>query len=257
MTRSWPLVRRTEFARSSSGSKRLARRIAAAFAFVLFAVAVQRAYSATFGTKPASLTIDPRHPIAQVAVSSLNARVVSFDVRVHRWTQNANADVLGSDEPAGLIVVPPIFSIAPFDTTLVRVAFRQTPSSPKVEDSYQVVMTEITPSANPPARVITVPLFIRPATSSGEALYTLRPAGGNTASLIINNQSNAHIYVSKLSISLNGETLYNGKFTMYVLAGTARSVPLTLRAPLIGARADLRFENEDGASQSAQAIISR
>ena len=215
------------------------------------------ARSATFGTNPNVITIDSHHPIAQIAVSSLSARVVSFDVRAYRWAQSGAGDVLAPEEAAGVLLVPPIFSIAPYDTTIIRVAFRQMPSAPKVEDSYQVVMTEITAAQGAQARVISVPLFLRPSSHSGSVTYVLKPGIGNTASLIVTNATNEHVFLSKLAITVNDKTVYVGKSSIYVLAGNARTVPLRLTAPLIGQRADLRFESENGSQQSVQATVSR
>ncbi|MBV8727718.1 MAG: molecular chaperone [Candidatus Eremiobacteraeota bacterium] len=178
-------------------------------------------------------------------------------MRVHRWNQNGGSDVIAADEAPGLLVVPPIFSIAPYDTALIRLAFRQSQPPRKVEESYQVLMTEITAAQSPPARVITVPLFVRPASISGAASYTLKPSNATGATLFIDNQSNVHVFLSKLTITAGEKTVYKGADTIYVLAGNRRSVPLRLSGAVVGERAELRFESEDGSSQSAQATVSR
>jgi fimbrial chaperone protein len=79
--------------------------------------------SATFDVKPSSITIEPDRPIAQVAFSSLNARAVVFDASVERWAQTQGQDVFSPADD--LIVLPPVFSIQPYGTTLLRVARRQ------------------------------------------------------------------------------------------------------------------------------------
>ncbi|MBV8688957.1 MAG: molecular chaperone, partial [Candidatus Eremiobacteraeota bacterium] len=205
--------------------------------------------AATFGTKPSTVTIDAQHPIAPIAVSSLNARTVSFDVRIHRWAQNADGDVVDAAEAPGLLVVPPIFSIAPYQTTLIRVAFRGPAPSPSAEGSYQVAMTEIVGASATP-RVITVPMFVRPAATSGSISYTLRRTGSTAASLIIQNASNVHLFLSKLAVLLNEKTLYKGNSSIYVLAGCTRTLPLQMTDALTGTEAELRFEGEDGLSKS-------
>lgn len=213
--------------------------------------------SATFGTKPAVVTIDGRDPIAEIAVSSLSSRTVSFDVRAYRWTQSVAGDQLAQSEAPGVLVVPPIFSIAPYDTTIIRVTVRQMPTAPKVEESYKVVMTEITAAQGAQARAISVPLFVRPSAPSGSVSYVLKAASGNTASLIVKNETNAHVFLGKLTVAVDDKTVYAGKSSTYVLAGSTRTIPLTLTAPLTGQRAGLRFETEDGSQQSAEATVSR
>ena len=235
------------------------RLITAVLSIVLFAIATpaQRASSATFGTKPNAVAIDAQHPIAQVSVSSLSARTVAFDVRVHRWNQTAGVDVIDAAEIAGAIVVPPIFSIAPYETTLVRVAFREIAAAPQVEQSYRIVMTEISALKDPRPRVIAVPLFVRPASIVGSASYTLQMKGADMATFVVNNATNAHLYLGKLSISVDGKAVYEGNPAVYILAGTARALSLRLSSPLSAQRVALKFETEDGTTQSAEATVVR
>jgi fimbrial chaperone protein len=223
--------------------------------FVLFTMAALPilARAATFGVRPNAVTIDADHPIAQISVSSLNARVVSFDVRVHRWMQKGAAEIVEAGEAPGLIVVPPVFTIAPYDTTLLRVTFRQMPALPKSEEAYKVVMTEIVGSSV--TRIVTVPLFVRGAPPSGTISYAMKRTSASAANLIIRNQSSAHVFLGKLTITSGETTVYSGTLAVYVLAGSTGVVPLRLTGALSGSRADLRFEVEDGSSQSAQATI--
>jgi P pilus assembly chaperone PapD len=232
----------------------------AVLALVIFLAAVApptAPASATFGVKPNELTIDAAHPIAQVAFSSLSARVVSFDVRVQRWRQTAAADAF---EPApNAIVVPPIFSISPYDTVLLRVTFRQPPVRPEIEASYKVVLTEITPAGpqGSAVRVVSVPLFVPARSPTGTASYRLRPTMPGAADLIIKNGKNAHLFLGKLSITSGAKRVYEGKPGVYVLAGNTRVVPLRLTAALSGAGAEIQFENAAGATQSAEATVVR
>jgi fimbrial chaperone protein len=232
----------------------------AVLAIVIFLAAVApptASPSGTFGVKPSEMTIDAAHPIAQVAFSSLSARVVTFDVRVRRWRQTATADAF---EPApDVIVVPPIFSISPYDTVLLRVAFRQPPVRPEVEGSYKVMITEIIAPGpqSSAARVVAVPLFVPARSPAGTASYRLRPTMPGAADLIIKNGTNAHLFLGKLSITSGAKRVYEGKPGVYVLAGSMRVVPLRLTAALSGAGAEIQFENAAGATQSAEATVVR
>lgn len=226
---------------------------AALFAYLALAA---HARATTFGAKPNSLTLDAQHRIAQLEFSSLDARTNLFDVTVARWSQTDGQDSLVPvTDP---IVVPPIFSISPYETVLLRLTFRLPPQPGPSETSYQVIIKEVLPkTASANARIVTVPLFVPPASPSTTApTYTLKRAGSpNSADLIIKNASNTHIYIGKLSVEVDSKSLYEGVPAIYVLAGQSRTIPLKLTAALSGQNAELRYEDDRGDSQSATATI--
>jgi P pilus assembly chaperone PapD len=165
------------------------------------------ASAATLGTKPNNLVIDSAHPIAQVSFSSLNALTVNFDVTVRRWTQPQGQDVF---QPApDALVVPPIFSIQPYESKPIRVTFR-TPQAPAdVEASYMLVFTEIVPPTSASkARVVQIPLFVPPGAASGTIAYKIRRISATQAELTVSNPSNAHVYIGKLAVSSPSEGRY-------------------------------------------------
>lgn len=216
---------------------------------------ISQARAATFGAKPNVMRIDVKDRIAQLEFSSLDARTNVFDVTVDRWSQNAGQDVLAPvNDP---IVVPPIFSIAPYETVLVRLAFRTPPTPGPQEASYRVLIKEVlskTSTTSP--RIVSVPLFIPATTPTGAATYALKRASGNNAELIVNNSaSNTHVYLGKLTIESDSKTIYTGRAAAYVLAGQMLTIPLKLTSAVSGKEAELRFEDERGDSQSATAPI--
>jgi fimbrial chaperone protein len=214
------------------------------------------ASAATFGTKPSSVVIDPAHPIAQISFSSLNALTVNFDVTVQRWTQAQGADVF--QPAADALVVPPIFSIQPYETKPIRVTFRTPQASADVEASYMMTFTEIVPpTSKSKARVVQVPLFVPPRAPSGAAAYKIRRISSTQAELTVTNPSNAHVYVGKLTISSSGQTVYDGNPARYVLAGGTATLPLNLTSAIAGSEAELNIENEAGESRTVQAAVTQ
>ncbi|HET9392554.1 MAG TPA: fimbria/pilus periplasmic chaperone [Candidatus Rubrimentiphilum sp.] len=224
--------------------------------FCAIVVCTGVASAATFGTKPGNLEIDPTHPIAQVSFSSLNALTVNFDVTVQRWTQVQGSDVFAPVPDS--LVVPPIFSIQPYESKPIRVTFR-TPQTPgDVEASYMVIFTEIVPpTATAKARVVQVPLFVPPHAPSGEPTYKLRRISATQAELIVSNPSNAHVYIGKLTITSSGETVYDGTPSRYILAGGSAVLPLKITSAITGSEAELNIENETGESRTVQAAVTQ
>lgn len=220
------------------------------------AISTGVASAATFGTKPGSVEIDQTHPIAQVSFSSLNALTVNFDVTVQRWTQAQGNDVFAPAPDS--LVVPPIFSIQPYESKPIRVTFR-TPQAPAgVEASYMVIFTEIVaPTATAKARVIQVPLFVPPRAPTGEATYKIRRISATQAELTVSNPSNAHVFIGKLTISASGQTVYDGTPSRYVLAGATAILPLKTTSAITGSEAELNIENETGESRTVQAAVTQ
>ena len=230
----------------------------AAFTLVLTLCAlVSPAHSATFGLKPVSLTIDAKHPIAQESLSSLSARRTIFDVAVKTWMQVKNQDVLGP--ASGLVVVPPIFAIDPYDTVPLQAAFRGTVPVSAVEASYKLILTEVLPGGSTPspsARVLSAPLFVPAVPAIGTASFTLKSTGAAQADLTIVNAANNHVYIGKLSVQSGGRSVYDGKLAAYILAGSTRTLSLRLSAPL-GSEAQLEFVDDKQQTESASAVVTK
>jgi fimbrial chaperone protein len=226
------------------------RHVIVAAAFAAAALSLP-ALAVTFGVKPVKISISADHRIAQIAFSSLNARVVVFDITAQRWTQDQNKDRLA---PApDVLVIPPVFSIAPYGTTLLRVAFRRPPAAQSSEQSYKIVITEVLkPSdrARPPVSIV-VPLFVPAQTHAGSVTYSLRAPANGQAALIVSNTSTAHVYIGKAALSSGGKQIYTGVLGAYVLAGATRSFPITLNRAPAAQPIDLEFADDDGESQSS------
>jgi len=122
------------------------------------AVAATPALAATFGAVPATLTVERPRRVTEVELSSLDARRVIFDVSVRRG--ESGEDVAASSD---VVVVPPIFSLAPYGVVVVRIAFRSPP--PAGEEHYRVVATEVISPVEQRAgrvpRTVVVPLTRR------------------------------------------------------------------------------------------------
>jgi P pilus assembly chaperone PapD len=206
--------------------------------------------AAQLGMAPRFATIDARHPIAEISVSSLRARTVIFDTSIERWEQRGDNDTYAAASGA-FVTVPSVFSLDPYATQLVRVALRS-PAGEDREAAYRVSIVEVVPNnATPPpsARVLSIPLFVAPPKMEGEVSYALRPHAGNTYDVVVRNESNTHAYIATLAIEAGDRELYAGKRGVYVLAANTRAIPVTLRAPLRGP-ATLRVGNEGGAERS-------
>lgn len=210
---------------------------------------------ANFGVKPNAVIITAEHPIGEIALSSLNAKPVSFDAGAVSWEIRNGSDAL--QPVSGVLVLPPIFTIQPYGRALLRVAFRTPPVDADMEKSFKVVLTEIVPSGGAAPRVISVPFFVSARFPVEKSSFVLRLKPGLRAELTIVNTGNTHIYAGRLTIEANGETLYSGSTQTFVLANSSRTIALRLKAAPQGATAHVVIEGEEGESVSGDAVVQR
>ena len=205
--------------------------------------------AAQLGVAPRTLTIDAKHPIAEVSISSLRARPVIFDTSIERWEQHGNDDTYAASK--SFIIVPSVFALNPYATQLLRVTVRS-PASDGREAAYRLSIIEvIAGSATPPpsARAFSIPIFVTPSKVEGDVRYELRTHGDKRCDVVVHNESNTHTYIAAISVASGDQQLYAGKVEAFVLARNTRTIPLTLNAPLRGP-ATLRIENGAGTARS-------
>lgn len=205
--------------------------------------------AAQLGVTPRMLTIDAKHPIAEVSISSLRARPVIFDTSIELWEQHGNGDTYAASR--SFIAVPSVFTVNPYATQLLRVTGRS-PASDGREAAYRLSIVEvIAGSATPPpsVRAFSIPIFVAPSKVEGDVRYELRMHGDNRYDVVVHNESNTHTYIATLAVESGEHKLYTGKVGAFVLAENTRTIPLTLSAPLRGP-ATLRIENDAGTTRS-------
>lgn len=205
--------------------------------------------SAQLGVTPRVLAVDPTHTITEVSISSLRARPVIFDTLIEQWEQRGSDDTYTPSR--SFVAVPSVFSVSPYATQLLRLAMR-TPVFGAREMAYRVRIVEVVAgNATPPAsaRTFSIPLFVAPAKAEGDVRYELHRRSETGYDVVVRNDSNVHTYIATLALDGQGQELYAGKVGAFVLAGNARTIPVTLRAPLVGP-ATLRIEAEGGITRS-------
>lgn len=203
---------------------------------------------------PRSVTLDAKHAVGQIAMNSLDARDLIFDLEAVAWTQRGDAD---SFVPTNdLMVVPPVYDVQPFRRVLIRVGLRQKTPSLSVERAFQIRFSEVIPTgSSETARTLTAMVFLSPAQSNGEAKYTLQRVGEKNAKLVVDDQSNAHLYLGKIRIESGGQEAYAGSLDAYVLAANSRSFALRLTHPLQPGEAQLTNEQSENSSTTVDVLI--
>src|SRR5580704_6037551 len=123
----------------------------------LFAGGTARAQSLM--VLPVNVRMAPGQRTASVTVVNHGATEASIQIRAYAWTQpNGKEQLTLSDV---VLVSPPIASIAPGGTQIVRLVLRQSPQDR--EATYRILLDQIPPPATPgTVRVVlrmSIPIF--------------------------------------------------------------------------------------------------
>jgi len=172
----------------------------AAFLFLLAGVA-----EAAVDISPVRLDLGDGHSRDILRFGNQGAVTQSYEVEVMRWTQSVD----GRDEyepTDDLIAVPPVFTLEPGETQVIRVGMLGS-ASPDREMAYRIFITELAPpqpdeptSSGVSMRLrLGVPVFVAP---SGESLASIEWTGverdGDRMYLGLRNAGNVHVKVTEV-----------------------------------------------------------
>ncbi|WP_277961811.1 fimbrial biogenesis chaperone [Pseudomonas sp. RIT-To-2] len=192
--------------------------------------------AATLQVAPVKVDFTQGQNAAGLALDNPGDTPVYGQVRVFRWDQDANGDVL-SPSPE-VVASPPIIQLAGHGQQLIRL-IRVQAGNPAVEQSYRLLIDEIPPpGSDQPVGVAirmrySVPVFVAPARTAPVSLAwrVVRDAGQWQLRLANNGQR--HTQVGALSlVDSAGHALQVSKGLLgYALAGHARQWPLPAASP--------------------------
>jgi fimbrial chaperone protein len=195
------------------------------------------AWSASFSISPVRVDLSPQEATVAITVANTGEEPVSIQLRTLAWRQDANEDKL---EPTrDLIATPPLFTVPPGESQIVRVGLRRPPQGDR-QATFRAIFEEIPgpppPQGGPALRItlrISIPVFYAPREGLKSALrWTLvRPPGGRPA-LTVTNGGGASAQIGDLAVLRPGTDapLVEQKNFAYVLPGATRSFAVDLPA---------------------------
>ena len=206
-------------------------------AFLLLLAAGCPAWAASFSISPVRVELSPQEATVAITVTNTGEDPASIQLRVFSWHQEANEDRL---EPTrDLIATPPLFTIAPGESQIVRVGLRRPPQSAR-EVSFRAVFEEIPgpppPQGGPALRInlrISIPVFYAPREDLKPALdWTLARTAPDKLRLTVRNSGGASAQLGDFAFARPGSpaAFAAQKNFAYVLPGAERSFMLELPA---------------------------
>jgi fimbrial chaperone protein len=170
-------------------------------------------------------------------------------LQANAWSQQDGADVL--EPTADLIAVPPLFTLAPGGSQVVRIGLRR-PPSPRSEMTYRLLLREVPP---PPADDFTglqvalnlsLPVFVLPsAVAEPEIRLRLARSAEGDAELQLSNAGNAHVQLRQVRLTGPGGDSIEGRgLPIYLLPGQSRT--WQLKADMAAGRWTLSGDTDAG-----------
>lgn len=157
----------------------------------LFAIS---GHAFAFEIGPVSLLLPRENPVGVFHVANRAEKTVSIEMLGYRWRQEGGEDVY--EEAPGLIITPPIFTLAPGERRLVRAGVMEAGEWGKEEAAFRVLARDISPpdtSLGLRVRLqMLLPVFLEAAASEGTLSLKLKPRGDGALCLDARNEGSAH-----------------------------------------------------------------
>src|SRR6186713_2641410 len=168
------------------------------------------AHAGSFVVNPVRVTLSASQPVNAITVRNDGSEPTVVQLETVAWSQKGGVDVLAKTQE--ILATPPIFTIPPGGSQIVRVGLRRVPDA-GAEITYRLFLREV-PAAQPVAQGLRValrvslPVFVVPQTSLTPKLEwrVMRREDGRIR-LHANNSGAAHIQIAEVSLS----SLYGGK----------------------------------------------
>lgn len=231
----------------------------AACGLVLFVVAASSAIAGSFQVSPVSATLTRGQPVGVLTVRNTGAEAAVIQLEAKAWSQPDGKDqyVPASD----LLATPPIFTIAPGATQVIRVGSRRPPDT--TERAYRLFLREVPPPPKPGFSglrmnlQISLPVFVQQDVEAAPQLewHADQTAAGQTRIHLTNHgQTHARLSRFKLSAASDGKPLPMEDHVVYVLPGATHDWLLNIPIPP-GAHLHLAATQSNGRSMQADLVV--
>lgn len=206
------------------------------FAILLLAAA-GAASGASFSVAPVRVELSPRDNVVAVTVTNTGDQPGSIRLQVFAWHQEANEDRFAPTRE--LVATPPLFTVAPGESQIVRFGLRRPPKTDR-ELAYRAIFEEIPgppPPRGAPALQITlrisIPVFYRPGEGLEASLaWSVARETADTVRVRVRNTGGASAQLGDLTLAAIGAAapFLTHKNFAYVLPGADRSWSLPATA---------------------------
>ena len=183
----------------------------------------------TLAVLPVNIYLTPDQLASTLTVANQGVNDTAVQVRVYTWSQVDGEDKLTPTD--NVLVSPPIATIAPGGSQLIRIVLRKHPEDK--EATYRIILDQIPPPSEPGVvhvvLKLSLPIFAQPTHPTSPRLRFHVERGPGKLFLVATNDGTRHEAVRDISLSTSdGRKLKLTSTLPYVLAGSTRSWEIAL-----------------------------
>jgi fimbrial chaperone protein len=193
-------------------------------AAVSFCLAADATGAQSLSVLPVNVFLQPGQKAATLSVTNSGDKPTSIQVRAYDWGQKNDEDELTASNI--VVVSPPLVTIAPGSTQVVRLILRQ--SAQTREATYRIILDQIPgPSESGVVQMVlrlSIPVFVAPATKAASQAQFHLERDGDKLFLVGVNTGLSHEVVHDIVVTASdGRALkLKSKVSPYLLAGATR-----------------------------------
>jgi fimbrial chaperone protein len=218
----------------------ISRRLMAAIqtvAVILIALLSGRAGTAqALSVLPVNIFLQPGQKATTMTVTNQGSRETAIQIRAYAWNQPNSEDQLTTSD--SVVVSPPIATIAPGATQVVRLILRLPPLSGDKEATYRILVDQIPAPAEPGVVQVvlrlSIPIFALPTTRAVSIVRYHLELNAGQMYLVGFNEGRRHEAIRDIVLSTSdGRKLQTGPgISPYVLSGATRRWLIAAQGPL-------------------------
>lgn len=212
------------------------------------------AHASSFSVNPVRVTLSAKQPVAAITVRNSDREQTVVQLEATAWTQVDGKDT--QLPTSDLLATPPIFTLPPGGSQIVRVGLRGARNVPG-EVTYRLNLREVPPSQPSVTGLrvalhISMPIFVVPATPvAPEIKWRATREDDGKVRVTATNTGKAHVQLGKLDLLADGNVVGSRSIAEYVLPGNARHWTLETQGKLAnGAKLHITASSDAGAMQA-------
>jgi fimbrial chaperone protein len=231
-------------------------------AAILIVILTGRAATAqALSVLPVNVFLPPGQRATTLTMTNQGDRETAIQIRAYAWNQPDGEDQLTTSD--AVVVSPPLATIAPGATQVVRLILRLPPLSADKEATYRILVDQIPPPAEPGVVHIvlrlSIPIFALPTTRAASIVrYHVEVKAGQIY-LVGINDGLRHEAIRDIVLSTSdGRKLKTGpSASPYILSGATRRWLIAAQGPLPLPRETLQLtaRSDSGAIEEQVSVV--
>ncbi|MBI5861365.1 MAG: molecular chaperone [Rhodocyclales bacterium] len=214
------------------------------------------AHSGSLGINPIRVDLSAARPTAAITLSNTGGTSMVVQLQVSKWSAAGEEDRY--DPSPDILVTPPIFTIAPGVSQIIRVGLSSASGTDR-ELAYRLFVEEV-PSPPKPgyqglqvALRLGIPVFVEAAQATQSKLqWSAVRTGADAISIQVGNVGGAHARILNINLSAPGESriLASQVAASYLLPGQTKRWNMRLSRPWQGRQVYLSATTDQGVTHA-------